>query len=184
MKKLKFFKENISDISVKLDSYTSFEKELADFILKEIIKINFENVDYNKSIVEVSNDAKKGYLFFHLVSNKNNIELNISLFKNVIEMYVAGEGHPKYDSYAVKKKNIDKVKENLKNWLNRDIFRETTYYKGDIKKDIYFYIDCNSKEKIIYKSESLNYLFKKGEEQERKYLAWIKSEDRNDSDSN
>lgn len=184
MEKLKFFKENISDISAKLDSYTSFEKELADFILKEIIKINFENVDYNKSIVEISNDTTNGYLFFHLVSNKTNIELNISLFKNVIEMYVGGEGYPKYDSYTIKKKNIDKVKENLKSWLNEDIFRETTYYKGDIKKDIYFYIDCNSEEKIIYKSESLNYLLKKGEKQEKKYLAWIENDERRDKDLN
>lgn len=171
--KLKFFKENVFNIFKEVETYQSFNKDLASFLLKELIKINFENVDYNKSVIEVDNDLKNGYLYLLLVSKSNNVSLQISLFKDFIEMYVEEEGYPVYDSYRIKSSNVDEVKRNLQNWISKDIFRETLYYKDNVKKDTYSYIESDGSKHILHKTESLNYIFRKGELKTRKYTSWI-----------
>ncbi|GAB4519380.1 MAG: hypothetical protein Tsb004_30390 [Allomuricauda sp.] len=172
MEKFEFSVENINFLKKKIESYKGFNISLAKFILELLSGIDFNSVDYEKSSVEIKNDSMKGGFFIVLESKKEQLKIEISLFRDVIEMYVAGEGYPVYDSYTLKERNISKVKSDLKNWLNEKIIRDTIYYQGKIKKDVYSFVDLNGDKNILSKSESLNYFFHKGEKTTTKYPAW------------
>jgi len=154
MEELKFNKIKLKELKEQLDyKKVSFNKEIANFLLREFLKINFDNVDL-ESTIKIKDIE---FLSFSLKSKKNNINFRIELFDTVLEMHVSNAGYPIYDQYSIKG-NEEKIITNLIKWISCDIEKQTLYSNNKLKKEIFYAISFQKKE-IIHKSTYLNRFF-------------------------
>jgi len=175
MEKFKLFKENLHHIELKILKSKGFNIECANFIISYVHEINKELIDINKSEIKIKDDEEHGYFYISLISNSENLEMNITLFRRDIEMFVAGEGHPVFDSLTLSSRNIEKVTNKLNKWFTKDISRQTDYVGTEVKRDIFRYKSNDSdKLKTLHKSTILNYWKEKVDKKiYREYPSWV-----------
>ena len=170
--KYKVSKQEIKSLKEKILEIKGFNTQLALFILDQINKIEPTKINIVKSKIELIDDENYGLFFVSLISQKDNIDIELSLFRNEIEMFVADKVFSIYDSQTIKISNIQETLNNLKEWFVNNIFRETTSYKEHVKSDYFFYVKLNKIHKLK-NINLLNHLFRKGVKKEEKYNSWI-----------
>ena len=163
--------KDLQRLKKRLNQAEGFNKNLASQIIKLIENIDKKKINNTGSLIEIIDDPKKGGFFLRLKSIDNNIDIDISLYKNYIEMYVAEKLYPIFDSDFIS--NESKIMQYLKLWFKRDILREIKYTKNSIKSDSYYYYDSGNKIKL-HETRDIKQIFKKGQISKiQKYNKWM-----------
>ncbi|TYP76857.1 hypothetical protein [Aquimarina intermedia] len=172
MENFKFFKENIEYLNEKINEFEGFDTEISKFVLELCSEIPSVKIDFNKSYIKVKDHNINGGFFFKLISNHNNLKIEISLFRNYIEMMIDDNCYIVYDSFLVKNKN--KIKEKISDFFHQTIEKQTLYYGTDIKKVSFFYRSENDRLIFIHKTENLKYFFKRASDVQIAHFSnWI-----------